>query len=197
MLIFTLTVINLGNPELRLALNEDLVIGKGGAYGSVTLDDCNFHECVQLQDFETSRTLSFIPPDGEFVVLNYRVTGEFRAPFRVFPAIDEVSPYKLDVTIRCRADIPETNYGANVVIRIPVPRNTASAECELAQVSDKIAASLHRHGRHQPTHPPTNSPNPPNPRYLTTLPLPERRGSAGGVLQHCEACDLDHQKVSG
>ena len=24
-----------GNPELRLALNEDLVIGKGGAYGSV------------------------------------------------------------------------------------------------------------------------------------------------------------------
>mmetsp|Transcript_67812 Transcript_67812/g.187344 ORF Transcript_67812/g.187344 Transcript_67812/m.187344 type:complete len:359 (-) Transcript_67812:187-1263(-) len=122
-----------GNPELRLALNEDLVIGKGGAYGSVTLDDCNFHECVQLQDFETSRTLSFIPPDGEFVVLNYRVTGEFRAPFRVFPAIDEVSPYKLDVTIRCRADIPETNYGANVVIRIPVPRNTASAGCELAQ----------------------------------------------------------------
>ena len=33
-----------GNPELRLALNEDLVIGKGGAYGSVVLDDCNFHE---------------------------------------------------------------------------------------------------------------------------------------------------------
>lgn len=25
-----------GNPELRLALNEDLVIGKGGAYGSVS-----------------------------------------------------------------------------------------------------------------------------------------------------------------
>ena len=123
-------------------MNEDLVIGKGGAYGSVTLDDCNFHECVQLQDFETSRTLSFIPPDGEFVVLNYRVTGEFRAPFRVFPAIDEVSPYKLDVTIRCRADIPETNYGANVVIRIPVPRNTASAGCELAQVSDEAVASL-------------------------------------------------------
>lgn len=170
-------------------MNEDLVIGKGGAYGSVTLDDCNFHECVQLQDFETSRTLSFIPPDGEFVVLNYRVTGEFRAPFRVFPAIDEVSPYKLDVTIRCRADIPETNYGANVVIRIPVPRNTASAGCELAQVSDEAVASLPlatarrprccRCPHHNSTHEPADS------HYLAILPLPERRGAAGGVLQHC------------
>ena len=59
-----------GNPELRLALNEDLVIGKGsGAYGSVILDDCNFHECVHLDEFESSRTLHFIPPDGEFAVL--------------------------------------------------------------------------------------------------------------------------------
>lgn len=120
-----------GNPELRLALNEDLVIGKGGAYGSVTLDDCNFHECVQLQEFETSRILSFIPPDGEFVVLNYRVTGEFRAPFRVFPAIDEVSPFKIDLTLRVRADIPEAHYGANVAIRIPVPRNTAGVTTSL------------------------------------------------------------------
>lgn len=120
-----------GNPELRLALNEDLVIGKGGAYGSVTLDDCNFHECVQLQDFETARTLSFIPPDGEFVVLNYRVTSEFRTPFRVFPAIDEVSPYKVDVTLRVRADVPENYHGANVAVRLPVPRTTASATIEL------------------------------------------------------------------
>lgn len=51
-----------GNPELRLALNEDLVIGKGGNYGSVILDDCNFHECVRLDEFESSRTLHFIPP---------------------------------------------------------------------------------------------------------------------------------------
>ena len=49
-----------GNPELRLALNEDLVIGKGGAYGSVTLDDCNFHECVQLQVRLFFRP--FVPP---------------------------------------------------------------------------------------------------------------------------------------
>ena len=116
-----------GNPELRLALNEDLVIGKGGAYGSVVLDDCNFHECVRLDDFESQRLLSFFPPDGEFVVLNYRCTGEFRAPFRVLPSVEELSPFQLEVVVIIRADIPETNYGANVTVTVPVPRSCAGA----------------------------------------------------------------------
>lgn len=135
-----------GNPELKLALNSDLVIGKGtrgdrgmrvalvlalcvflrtsihpphgkqyppnpshtashqnhrpdqgatAGYGSVVLDDCNFHECVRLDEFESSRTLTFLPPDGEFALLNYRVTGEFRCPFRIFPSVEEVAPYKV------------------------------------------------------------------------------------------------------
>ncbi len=105
-----------GNPELRLALNEDLVIGKGGAaYGSVVLDDCNFHECVHLDEFESSRTLHFLPPDGEFAVLNYRVTADFRVAFKIFPTIEETGPYKVDVVVVLRSDIPEGNYGSNVI----------------------------------------------------------------------------------
>jgi len=116
-----------GNPELRLALNEDLVIGKGnGSYGSVVLDDCNFHECVHLDEFESSRTLHFLPPDGEFAVLNYRITADYRAPFKLYPTIEESGTYKVDVIIVLRADIPEANYGSNVTLRLPVPRNTVS-----------------------------------------------------------------------
>ena len=59
--------------------------------------------------------MTFYPPDGEFVVMNYRVTGEFRAPFRVFPSIDELSPYRIDVVVRLRADMPEAYYGVNMV----------------------------------------------------------------------------------
>mmetsp|Transcript_81868 Transcript_81868/g.163489 ORF Transcript_81868/g.163489 Transcript_81868/m.163489 type:complete len:500 (+) Transcript_81868:83-1582(+) len=129
-----------GNPELRLALNEDLVIGAsaGGknSYGGpgVVLDDCNFHECVNLSEFESTRTLSFYPPDGEFVALNYRVTGEFQIPFRVFPVVEECAGsggLKLDVTVRVRADIPEAHYGANVVVRIPLPRATLGVTTDL------------------------------------------------------------------
>ena len=77
-----------GNPELRLALNEDLIIGKKNApantYGALVLDDVSFHDCVNLSEFDRGRVLSFFPPDGEFVVLNYRVTGEYRAHFESF-----------------------------------------------------------------------------------------------------------------
>ena len=31
------------------------------------LDDCNFHECVNVDDFEAGRTLALIPPDGDAV----------------------------------------------------------------------------------------------------------------------------------
>jgi AP-4 complex subunit mu-1 len=119
-----------GNPELRLALNENLVIGKNnGSYGSATVDDINFNDIVNLTEFETARTLSFVPPDGEFVVLNYRVTGDFTTPFRIFPSIEEVEPKKLEITILIRAEMPSNHFGANVSVELPLPKCTAIASC--------------------------------------------------------------------
>jgi len=121
-----------GNPELRLALNEDLVIGRNaGTYGSVVVDDMNFNDCVNLTEFESARTLSFIPPDGEFVVLNYRVTGEFSTPFRIFPSIEEVEPKKLEIVILIRGEMPANHFGANVTVEMPMPRCTAAASCNV------------------------------------------------------------------
>ena len=115
-----------GNPDLRLGLNEDLVIGKENkrGFGSVVLDDCNFHPVVQLNEFDLNRTLSFNPPDGEFTVMNYRVTGDYKMPFRIFPYVEQVGPYKLEAIIKIRADIPKKSHGSNVLIRIPVPKST-------------------------------------------------------------------------
>jgi AP-2 complex subunit mu-1 len=63
-----------GTPECKFGLNDKLVIDKGGAGGSsggdaVELDDCRFHQCVRLTDFDATRTISFIPPDGEFELM--------------------------------------------------------------------------------------------------------------------------------
>lgn len=64
--------------------------------------------------------------------MNYRVTGDFRAPFRIFPIVEETSPHKVELLLKIRADIPENNYGANVTIRFPVPRNAATVHPELS-----------------------------------------------------------------
>lgn len=119
-----------GSPQLRLALNQDLAIGKGNRqYGTPTVDDINFNEIVNLTEFENTRILSFVPPDGEFVLLNYRVTGDFTTPFRIIPSIEETEPKKLEITVLVRADMPSNHFGANVSVEIPLPKCTAVASC--------------------------------------------------------------------
>ena len=61
-----------GTPECKFGLNDKLVIDKndkGTADNAVELDDCRFHQCVRLNDFNATRTISFIPPDGDFELM--------------------------------------------------------------------------------------------------------------------------------
>jgi len=121
-----------GNPELRLGLNEDIVLGKGGGYGRVTIEDINFHECVRYNTFEVDKFITFRPPDGEFVVLNYRISDDFKIPFRITPLIDELDPKKYDVTIRIKMDTNDKIHGSHVIVRLPVPKATVGCSGELA-----------------------------------------------------------------
>lgn len=42
--------------------------------GGVAIDDCQFHQCVKLNKYSTDQAISFVPPDGEFVLMRYRKT---------------------------------------------------------------------------------------------------------------------------
>ena len=113
-----------GNPALRVCLNEDLSIGNGQHSthsSSLILDDVLFHEAADTSDFDSNRVLSLIPPDGEFVLMNYRISHVEKLPFRLYPTIDIVSPDRVDVQIAIRADLPDQNYGSNMVVSLPLP----------------------------------------------------------------------------
>lgn len=135
----------INNPELRVNLNEDLVIGKQNAniYASqMVVDDANFHECVRLDEFEEQRSLVFVPPEGEFVLMNYRVTGtDIRPPFRIAPVMEEISPTQIDVFVRVRADIPPRNYGSGVKIKMPVPKSASGVSLQTGRGSDAAGQS--------------------------------------------------------
>ncbi|KAL0798468.1 hypothetical protein Bca101_053643 [Brassica carinata] len=124
-----------GNPEIRLALNEDLIIGRGersvydyrSSSGSgVILDDCNFHESVRLDSFDSDRTLSLVPPDGEFPVMNYRMTQEFKPPFHVNTLIEEAGRLKAEVIIKIRAEFPSDIVSNTITVQMPLPNYTSS-----------------------------------------------------------------------
>lgn len=130
-----------GTPECKFGLNDRLTLGedhlqqpsgnKAGAKatraaaGSVTLEDCQFHQCVKLGKFDADRIISFVPPDGEFELMRYRATENVNLPFKVHAIVNEVGKTKVEYSIAIRANYGSKLFATNVVVRIPTPLNTA------------------------------------------------------------------------
>ena len=67
--------------------------GRGVSKGkAVEMEDIKFHQCVRLARFENDRTISFIPPDGEFELMSYRLSTQARAPACLQPAPPQPAP---------------------------------------------------------------------------------------------------------
>lgn len=68
-----------GMPELRLGLNDKVMFestGRTTRGKAIEMEDVKFHQCVRLSRFENDRTISFIPPDGEFELMSYRLNTQ-------------------------------------------------------------------------------------------------------------------------
>jgi len=133
-----------GMPECKFGLNDRLTLGDDNddqdtegdrngkraatkaAAGSVTLEDCQFHQCVKLLKFDTDRTISFIPPDGSFELMRYRATENINLPFKVHVMVNEVGKTKVTYFISIRSNYETKLFATNVVVRIPTPLNTAT-----------------------------------------------------------------------
>jgi AP-1 complex subunit mu len=66
-------------PELKLGLNDKVLLEARGLATkgkAVEMEDVRFHQCVRLARFENDRTISFIPPDGEFELMSYRLAAQ-------------------------------------------------------------------------------------------------------------------------
>jgi AP-4 complex subunit mu-1 len=72
-----------------------------------------------------------IPPDGEFPIMNYRMTQEFKPPFKVYPVIEEAGPFKAEVVLKVRADFPTTITANMVTLRVPLPKTTTRVSFDL------------------------------------------------------------------
>lgn len=124
-----------GMPECKFGLNDKLIMERenpgaaaaaaSGKKAGVEIDDCTFHRCVRLGKFDTERTITFIPPDGEFELMRYRVT-DVKQPFRLIPSVKEEGKTKLSINLKVTAEFPDDKKATNVVIKFPVPSNTAN-----------------------------------------------------------------------
>ena len=83
---------------------------------------------MNLSRFASDKTVSFVPPDGAFELMKYRVTDDVILPFKVMPLIREVGRSRIEAAVKVRAaGFSSALAATNVVVRLPVPSHTARA----------------------------------------------------------------------
>eukprot|EP00968_Pinguiococcus_pyrenoidosus_P007840 scaffold535_cov260-Pinguiococcus_pyrenoidosus.AAC.33 len=116
-----------GMPELKLGLNDKLMFEATGRTMSrgkaVELEDIKFHQCVRLARFENDRTISFIPPDGEFDLMTYRLNTQVKPLVWVEAVVESHSHSRIEYMIKAKSNFKTRSVANNVEIIIPVPND--------------------------------------------------------------------------
>lgn len=119
-----------GMPELKLGLNDKLMFEATGRSTSrikaVELEDIKFHQCVRLARFENDRTISFIPPDGEFELMSYRLNTQVKPLIWVEAVVEPHSHSRIEYMIKAKSQFKSRSIANNVEIVIPVPGDVDS-----------------------------------------------------------------------
>ncbi|XP_031376444.1 AP-3 complex subunit mu isoform X2 [Punica granatum] len=84
------------------------------------LDDVRFHPCVRFRPWESHQILSFVPPDGQFKLMSYRVKKLKAAPIYVKPQLTSDSgTCRLSVLVGVRNDPGKIIDSVTVKFQLP------------------------------------------------------------------------------
>ena len=128
----------LGMPDLRLGLNDKNIFnvasgGDGDENGvqpsnpkGIEMEDIKFHQCVRLLKFENDRIITFIPPDGEFTLMLYRLllTQFLVKPLILVNCKTKIHKHlRIEIVCTVRAQIKKKLTANNVEVIIPIPED--------------------------------------------------------------------------
>nr|XP_010308456.1 PREDICTED: AP-3 complex subunit mu-1 [Balearica regulorum gibbericeps] len=88
------------------------------------LDDVSFHPCIRFKRWESERVLSFIPPDGNFRLISYRVSSQNLVAIPVYVKHmisfkENSSSGRFDVTIGPKQNMGKTVEGVVMTVHMP------------------------------------------------------------------------------
>ncbi|EUD65447.1 hypothetical protein C922_04187 [Plasmodium inui San Antonio 1] len=131
-----------GNPYIKIALNDDLYIKNlhSDNTNNVIIDDCNFNHLVNLSQFERDKILSLYQPDGECILMNYRINNNFKAPFRLYASLNYGPNHTVELCIRIRLDIPAQYTCTNVFVNCNLCKHITNVHLDLSSASHLFSA---------------------------------------------------------
>jgi len=119
--------------DSQLAGFPDLVLKLTGVGG---VDDIGFHPCVRLRRWEQEKVISFVPPDGKFILGKYLVRNNVQMPIYVKPQIlvgEQTGT--VHVMVGSKHVVPADKEIENIVVTIPFSRS-----CIGTSLSSKIGS---------------------------------------------------------
>jgi len=122
-----------GMPELRLGLNDRMPANATDpSQRNIPLDNVKFHQCVRLARFESDGTIAFIPPDGAFELLSYRIDSAMKPPILIQCDVQRHGRSRVQYRVRARAQFKRRSIANNVEIVIPAPADADSPVINVA-----------------------------------------------------------------
>ncbi|KAI9098969.1 hypothetical protein K1719_024736 [Acacia pycnantha] len=84
------------------------------------LDDVRFHRCVRFRPWESDQILSFVPPDGQFKLMSYRVRKLKSTPIYVKPQLtSDGGTCRVSVLVGIRNEPGKTIDSVTVQFTLP------------------------------------------------------------------------------
>ncbi|KAH3675732.1 hypothetical protein WICMUC_002524 [Wickerhamomyces mucosus] len=124
-----------GMPDLRLGLNDKIINAENNK--GVEMEDVKFHQCVRLSKFENEKIITFIPPDGEFELMSYRLATSLKPLIFVDCKIEKHDKSRVVINTRIKAQIKKKSTANNVEILIPIPEDADTPKFKYSHGSVK------------------------------------------------------------
>lgn len=135
-----------GMPECTFGLNDtlslarDMVDTRKKTQKAVLFKDMKFHRCVKLNKFNKQRAITFIPPDGKFILMNYIISKNITVPFKLISFFTK-NKDKLEYKIKLKATYDKKFAAQNLEIVIPVPKGIIKKSTNAGVGKAKLDAS--------------------------------------------------------
>ncbi|KAJ7943684.1 AP-1 complex subunit mu-2 [Quillaja saponaria] len=131
-----------GMPECKLGLNDRVLLeaqGRTAKGKAIDLEDIKFHQCVRLARFENDRTISFVPPDGSFDLMTYRLSTQVKPLIWVEAQVERHSKSRIEIMVKARSQFKERSTATNVEIEMPVPADATNPNIRTSMGSASYA----------------------------------------------------------
>ena len=118
-----------GMPECKLGLNDKALFdmtGRSSKGKLIEMEDIKFHQCVRLNKFENERNITFIPPDGEFDLMTYRLDTQVKPLIWVEVTVENFTRSKIEYLVKAKTQFKSKSIANNVEISVSVPTDVDS-----------------------------------------------------------------------